>query len=138
MVGSLQHAAKLWNVAGAPAFPASIPVALTQPLNWGLRAVDKALAATTPPERLRAEALGGFDETFDELFESVAAVVACVPEKDAAFLQWRYGPGSPQSPVTVLGVKEGETLLGYAVSTRLRTGTPATCSTSRCALGETT
>ena len=56
-----------------------------------------------------------FDETFDELFESVAAGVPCVPEKDAAFLRWRYGPGSPQSGVTVLGVREGETLLGYAV-----------------------
>ena len=71
--------------------------------------------ATRHVEHLRVEALGGFDETFDELFESVAAVVPCVPEKDAAFLRWRYGPGSPQSPVTVLGVREGETLLGYAV-----------------------
>ncbi len=39
----------------------------------------------------------------------------CVAEKDAAFLRWRYGPGSPQHPVSVLGVKGGETLLGYAV-----------------------
>jgi len=41
--------------------------------------------------------------------------VPCVPEKDAAFLRWRYGPGAPQHPVTILGVKEGGTLLGYAV-----------------------
>jgi hypothetical protein len=61
------------------------------------------------------EVLEGFDETFDELFESVAAAVPCVPEKDAAFLRWRYGPASPQHPVTVLGVREGGTLLGYAV-----------------------
>ncbi len=64
---------------------------------------------------LRAGVVEGFDESFDELFENVAAGVACVPEKDAAFLRWRYGPGSPQFPVTVLAVKEGETLLGYAV-----------------------
>jgi hypothetical protein len=38
-----------------------------------------------------------------------------VPEKDSAFLRWRYGPGSPQTPVTILGVREGEDLLGYAV-----------------------
>ena len=56
-----------------------------------------------------------FDESFDELFEAVAAVVPCIPEKDAAFLRWRYGPGSPQYPLTVLGIKEGGTLLGYAV-----------------------
>ncbi len=59
--------------------------------------------------------LEGFDETFDELFECIAAGVPCVPEKDAAFLRWRYGPSSPQSPVTILGVREGQTLLGYAV-----------------------
>ncbi len=64
---------------------------------------------------MKAEVIEGFDESFDELFEKVAASVPCVAEKDAAFLRWRYGPGSPQFPVTVLGVKEGETLLGYAV-----------------------
>jgi len=71
---------------------------------------------------LRAEVLEGFDESFDELFENVAAAVPCVPEKDAAFLRWHYGPGSPQFPVTVLAVKEGETLLGYAVLMVTSTG----------------
>ena len=113
--GSLQHAAKMLDVAGVPALPTSIPAPLTRPLNWGLRAVDRALMATMFADHLRVEVLEGFDETFDELFESVAAGVACVPEKDAAFLRWRYGPSSPESPVTVLGVREGETLLGYAV-----------------------
>jgi len=123
--GRLQHAAKLQNVAelaaklqnvaGLPALPTSITVPLTRPLNWGLQAVDRALMATVPVDHLKVEVLEGFDETFDELFESVAAAVACVPEKDAAFLRWRYGPSSPQTPVTVLGVREGENLLGYAV-----------------------
>jgi hypothetical protein len=113
--GRLQHAAKPLNLAGIPAFPKSVPLPVTRLGNWGLRAVDKALMATMPVEHLRVEVLEGFDESFDELFESVAAAVACVPEKDAAFLRWRYGPGSPQAPVTVLGVRDGETLLGYAV-----------------------
>jgi hypothetical protein len=113
--GRLHYAAKLLNVAGIPAFPTSIPAAITRPLNWGLRALDRALMATVPADHLGIEVLEGFDETFDELFESVAAGVTCVPEKDAAFLRWRYGPGSPQYPVTVLGVRDGETLLGYAV-----------------------
>ena len=39
----------------------------------------------------------------------------CLAEKDAAFLSWRYGPDSPQAPVTVLGVRSGGRLLGYAV-----------------------
>jgi hypothetical protein len=114
-VGRLQHVAKLQNVAGLPALPTLITVPLTRPLNWGLRALDRALMATIAVDHLRAEVLEGFDESFDAFFESVAASVACVPEKDAAFLRWRYGPGSPQSPVTILGVREGETLLGYAV-----------------------
>jgi hypothetical protein len=113
-VGMLQHAAKLRNVSGLPAFPESIPVPLTRLFNWGLRAVDRALTATVLVDHLRVEVLEGFDETFDELFESVATSVACVPEKDAAFLRWRYGPDSPQHPVTVLGVREGGTLIGYA------------------------
>jgi hypothetical protein len=113
--GRFQTAAKLWNVAGIPAFPTSIPVPITRLFDCGLQAVDRALTATIPVDSLSVEVLEGFDETFDELFESVAAAVPCVPEKDAAFLRWRYGPSSPQSPVTVLGVREGETLLGYAV-----------------------
>ncbi|HET6260855.1 MAG TPA: GNAT family N-acetyltransferase, partial [Chloroflexia bacterium] len=113
--GRWQSAAKVRNIAGMPAFPTSIPVPLTRPLNWGLRAVDRALMATLLVDHLRVEVLEGFDETFDELFESVTAGVPCVPEKDAAFLRWRYGPSSPQAPVTILGVREGETLLGYAV-----------------------
>jgi hypothetical protein len=37
-------------------------------------------------------------------------------------LRWRYGPGSPQYPLTVLGVKEGAALLGYAVLMVTSTG----------------
>jgi hypothetical protein len=113
--GRFQTAAKLWNVAGIPAFPTSIPVPITRLFDCGLQAVDRALTATIPVDSLSVEVLEGFDETFDELFESVAAALPCTPERDAAFLRWRYGPGSPQSPVTILGVREGDVLLGYAV-----------------------
>ena len=114
-VGSLQHAARVQSVAGLPALPTSIPPPVTQLCDWGLRVLYRALVAATPVGRLGVEVLEAFDEAFDGLFESVAAAVTCVPEKDAAFLRWRYGPGSPQHPVTVLGVREGGTLLGYAV-----------------------
>lgn len=113
--GRLQSAGKPMNVAGIPGFPTSIPIPITQLCNWGLQALDRALTAAIVADDLRVKVLEGFDETFDELFESVAAAVPCVPEKDAAFLRWRYGPDSPQFPVTVLGVRDGETLLGYAV-----------------------
>ena len=87
----------------------------------------------------KVEVVNGFDESFDDLFECVAASVPCVPEKDAAFLRWRYGTGWPPHPraklggrgggapggrvgvaypVTIFGVREGgdpDVLLGYAV-----------------------
>ena len=94
---------------------APIPAPVKGLLNGGLRLIDEALGSGFGGG-LEAEVVEGFDVSFDELFEKVAASVPCVPEKDSAFLRWRYGPGSPQYPVTVLGVKGGdETLLGYAV-----------------------
>jgi hypothetical protein len=93
---------------------APIPAPAKTLLNGGLRLVDEVLGSGVGGG-LNAEVIEGFDESFDELFEKVAASVPCVPEKDSSFLRWRYGPGSPQFPVTVLAVRGGETLLGYAV-----------------------
>ena len=118
--GKLQYAAKILDVSQLPRVPRPLRPALKVP-SWGLRALDGALGSVfgAGPE---AEVLDGFDASFDELFESVAAAVPCGPEKDAAFLRWRYGPASPQYPVTVIGVKDGETLLGYAVLRVTREG----------------
>src|SRR5919199_1118264 len=93
---------------------APIPAPVKKLLNEGLRIADEVLSSGFGDD-LKVEMIEGFDESFDELFEKIAAQVRCVPEKDSAFLRWRYGPGSPQFPVTVLGVKEGGTLLGYSV-----------------------
>ena len=93
---------------------APIPGPLKRLLNGGLRVVDEVLGRAFGGD-FEAEVIKEFDESFDELFEKVAAAVPCTPEKDAAFLRWRYGPDSPQNSVTVLGVKEGGSLLGYAV-----------------------
>jgi hypothetical protein len=98
----------------APRPRAPIPRPLQGLLNGGLQAVDEALGSGLARD-LEAEVLDGFDDSFDDLFERVTAVVPCTAEKDAAFLRWRYGPGSPQFPVTVLGVRSGGRLLGYAV-----------------------
>ncbi|HZY64425.1 MAG TPA: hypothetical protein VFE21_00885, partial [Rubrobacteraceae bacterium] len=84
---------------------APIPVPVQKLLNGGLRAADEVLGgvfASGP----KVKELDEFDESFDELFEVVAASVPCTAERDAAFLRWRYGSGSPQHPLTVLGVKE--------------------------------
>ena len=134
-VGQLDYAAKLLNVSklpvpapamrllsrggGGDSAPAvrprlSLPGPVKGLLNGRLRVADGALGTAfgRGPE---VEVLDGFDESFDRLFETVAAAIPCVPEKDASFLRWRYGPGSPQHPVTVLGARRGTVLLGYAV-----------------------
>jgi hypothetical protein len=98
----------------APRPRAPIPGPLKKLMNGGLRALDEALSNGFGGD-LEVETLDSFDDSFDDLFERVAAVVPCTAEKDAAFLRWRYGPGSPQAPVTVLGVRSGGRVLGYAV-----------------------
>jgi hypothetical protein len=103
------------HVAPPAARPrAPIPRPLQKLMNRGLEAVDETLSRGFGGD-LEVEELDSFDDSFDDLFERVAAVVPCTAEKDAAFLHWRYGPGSPQAPVTVLGVRSGGRMLGYAV-----------------------
>ena len=113
-LGAEAHEVEEHVAPPAPRPRAPIPRPLQGLLNGGLRAVDGALASGFGGD-LEAEVLDGFDDSFDDLFERVAAVVPCTAEKDAAFLRWRYGPGSPQAPVTVLGVRSRGKMLGYAV-----------------------
>lgn len=78
------------------------------------RSVDRALLrsrAGLPTTQVMPD----FDERFDSLLERVASAVPCTVAKDAAFLRWRYGPGSPQSPATVIAVVAKHEVLGYAV-----------------------
>jgi hypothetical protein len=98
-----------------------IPDPVKRLMNRGLAAVDGVLGALSG-RSLNVGVVEEFDESFDELFEKVAAVVPCIAEKDAAFLRWRYGPDSPQAPVTVLGVRSEEKLLGYAALDVTSTG----------------
>lgn len=113
-VGKLQYAMKLLDASGFPLLSMPILKPITWPLDRGLQAVD-AMLTSSLEEDLKVGVVERFDESFDELFEKIAAVVPCLPEKDAVFLNWRYGPGSPQSGVTILGVRSEEGLLGYAV-----------------------
>src|SRR5215208_1398694 len=112
--GAEAHQVEEHVASPAPRPRAPIPPPLQKLLNGGLRAVDEALGSSLGGD-LQVEMLDGFDDSFDDLFERVAAVVPCTAEKDAAFLRWRYGPGSPQAPVTVLGVRSRGRMLGYAV-----------------------
>src|ERR671921_755437 len=113
-LGAEAHEVEEHVAPPAPRPRVPIPRPLQGLLNGGLRVVDEALSSGFGGD-LEAEELEGFDDSFDYLFERVAAVVPCLAEKDAAFLRWRYGRGSPQAPVTVLGVRSGGRMLGYAV-----------------------
>ncbi len=93
---------------------APIPAPLKSALNGGIEAIDRLLAKGYG-EGYEVEKVEYFGEEFDRFFEKVAAVVPCIQEKDSAFLNWRYGPGSPQSPVEVIAVRGRQGLLGYAV-----------------------
>lgn len=111
--GKLQYAAKVLDVSQLPRLPKAARPALWLP-SRALRTVDYALGRAFGGD-LEVVEVETFDESFDVFFEKVAAEVPCVPEKDAAFLRWRYGPGSPHERTTVLGVRGAEGLLGYAV-----------------------
>jgi hypothetical protein len=91
-----------------------LPEPVKNLLNGGLQKFDDTLYSYFGND-LEVEQIESFDESFDELFEEVAAAVPATVERNAEYLRWRYGPGSPQHPVTVFGVRDGEKLLGYAV-----------------------
>ncbi len=114
-VGNLRYAAKLLDLTRLPKLPTSVPIPIPRLFNRGLRAIDRVLLSSFGGD-LEVEVFEKFDESFDRLFENIATTVPCLPEKNVAFLRWRYGPGSPQAPVTVLGTRnEAEDLAGYAV-----------------------
>lgn len=110
-VAELRHTAKLFE---ASVLPRSIPGPVQRLLNGGMRITDEVL--TFRAERgLKAEVLDSFDERFDILFENIADTLPCLPVKDAAFLRWRYGPGSPHAEALTLGISGPDGLLGYAI-----------------------
>lgn len=109
---NLQDEEGLHEPAQRPRAPIPGPVRTT--LNRALQTLDEALARRCAKD-VEVEEIEHFDDSFDDLLEKVAAVVPCIAEKDSAFLTWRHGPGSPQGPVKVIGVRSGQRLLGYAI-----------------------
>lgn len=91
-----------------------LPEPVKNLLNQGLQKVDDTLYRYFGND-LKVEPVEEFDESFEELFEEVGAAVPATVERNVEYLRWRYGPGCPQHPVTVFGVRDGDKLLGYAV-----------------------
>ena len=105
---------------------APIPGPVKVALNRALGALDEALSrgygVDGKGKPLVVEEADGFDALSTSSSRRSPSVVPCVPEKDSAFLRWRYGPGSPQHPVKVLCVRDGGSLIGYVVLKTLFTG----------------
>ncbi len=109
-VAELRHMAKLFD---ASVLPKSIPGPVRRLLNGGMRLTDEVLTLRAGP--FKVEVVDSFDERFDTLFENIADTVPCLPVKDAHFLRWRYGPGSPHAETLTLGISGQDGLLGYAI-----------------------
>lgn len=112
-VGDLRSEMKLVDPSGYPNRPRGLPRSSLVIASIGSRALDRVLMGAH--HRLPVHRLTSFDERFDELVRVVSATVGCTVRKDAEFLTWRYGVGSPQHPPTILAVVSARSLLGYAV-----------------------
>jgi hypothetical protein len=107
---TLRHTARLFDVS---VLPRSLPGPLRHLLNGGMRVTDEILTFC-PRRGFKVDVFDSFDERFDRFFEMTADVLPCLPVKDAAFLRWRYGPGSPHADTCILGISDKHGLLGYA------------------------
>jgi len=117
-IGRLSQAVKVLDVGRYPRLPRVVPRPFASVAASALRAMDAVrLGATRDDVEVRDEdPATAFDGAFDRLFEAASAVVPCLAEKTAAFLRWRYGPGTPR-PIRVLTVRATDgSLQGYAVT----------------------
>lgn len=113
-VGQLEHFGKPLVGAKLPLPMEKLPGIATRLATVALRAAD-ALLCLGITRGVRLEVVDDFDERFDRFFERTTQAVPCQAEKDAAFLRWRYGPGSPHAEKRVLMATEGGEIAGYAV-----------------------
>ena len=116
-IARLEQAIKVLDVGRYPRLPRRVPRPLASLAAAGLRAIDavRTRAAGDRVEVGEEDPATAFDASFDRLFDAAAAAVTCIPEKDSAFLRWRYGPGTPR-PVSLLTARGGDgALSGYSV-----------------------
>lgn len=119
-VGDLFSEIKLLDPSGYPHRPRGLPRAALVIAGLVTRTMDRAL--TSAGRSVPITVLNGFDDRFDDLLARVGAGVPCTVQKDAAFLNWRYGAGSPQHVPAILVVLSGGSLLGYAIMRSTKDG----------------
>lgn len=91
----------------------NVPEAAFSLANAGLRVVDRARGSRA----FEVREVPAFDARFDRLFERLASRAPAMMVRGAEYLDWRYGPSSPQSRRSVGTITDpsGE-LLGYVVA----------------------
>jgi hypothetical protein len=115
-VGRLVHGLKALDIAAYPRLPRRVPRLAAVAASRVLRAVDAVLLRAARAGLDVSEARGvSFDDRFDRLHARVAAGIPCTVDKSSAFLEWRYGKGTPREPMRLLTAAEGAELVGYAV-----------------------
>jgi hypothetical protein len=116
-VAGLQQALKVLDIGRYPRLPSQLLRPLASVASLGIRAID-AIRVRPPRGAIgvgEEDPATAFDAGFDRFFESAAATIPCMAEKDATFLRWRYGPGTPR-PVRLLTARQaGGPVHGYAV-----------------------
>jgi GNAT superfamily N-acetyltransferase len=83
-------------------------------INLGYAPFRPSRSETTPNTRFVIREIGDFDSAFDELWQRASQSFPCAIERRSAFLNWQFRR-QPGKRFEVLGVYEGERLVGYAV-----------------------
>ena len=83
-------------------------------INWGYAPFRPARGETVPSPKFTLREIGDFDSSFDELWRRASTNFPCAVERRSAFLNWQFRR-QPGKTFEVLGVYQGERLVGYAV-----------------------
>jgi hypothetical protein len=115
VAGELHRYAKVLDgraARGRLTWAKNVPEAAFSLANVGLRAVDRARGSRA----FEVREVAAFDARFDRFFERLASRAPAMMVRDAAYLDWRYGPSSPQARRSIGAITDpsGE-LLGYVV-----------------------
>ena len=87
---------------------------LRELINTGYSPFRPRRAQTNPNERYSVREVTSFDSSFDDLWQRASEQFPCAIVRGAAFLDWQF-IRQPGKKFDVLGLYEGERLVGYAV-----------------------
>lgn len=83
-------------------------------INLGYAPFRPSRGETVPSPKFNIREIGDFDSAFDELWRRASPNFPCAVERCSAFLNWQFRR-QPGKTFEVLGVYQGNRLVGYAV-----------------------